>query len=56
MNHGVLAPAPLGPLSTIIRGAYTEACLLVAEADDPKSARDDAIAIIERLLQGLLSS
>jgi len=53
INHGVLAPAPLAALATIVRGAYTEACMLVAESDDPDADREAALDIIVRLLSGL---
>lgn len=53
MNRGIIARAPLGPLARIVSGAYTEACLLVAESEDPERAREEAVAIIERMLRGL---
>jgi hypothetical protein len=37
----------------IITGALAEACLVVANADDPASARAEALAVLEQLLLGL---
>ena len=53
MTRGVFEPQPLHSLAAILSGALTEACMLVANADDPAAARTEAIAVIERLLQGL---
>jgi AcrR family transcriptional regulator len=53
MHRGIIAPQPLASLSTILTGALTEACMLVANADDRATAIDNAAGIIERLLEGL---
>ena len=53
MNNEIIAPQPLSSLATILSGALTEACMLVANADDPAAARTEAIEIVERLLHGL---
>ena len=53
INHGLIEPQPLNSLATLLSGALTEACMLVANADDPAAARREAVAIVERLLQGL---
>ena len=53
MIRGILEPQPLNSLAAILSGALTEACMLVANADDPATARTEATAIVERLLQGL---
>lgn len=53
MTRGILEPQPLNSLAAILSGALTEACMLVANADDPATARIEAIGIVERLLQGL---
>lgn len=53
MTRGILEPQPINSLAAILSGALTEACMLVANADDPSTARTEAIAIVERLLQGL---
>lgn len=54
-NHGIIRPAPLKSLAAILSGALTEACMLVANAEDPDAARAEAIGVIERLLRGLQS-
>ncbi len=53
VNDGLIEPQPLNSLATILTGALTEACMLVANADDPLSARVEAFQIVERLLEGL---
>ena len=53
INHGLIEPQPLNLLATILSGSLTEACMLVANADDSAAARREAVAIVERLLQGL---
>jgi hypothetical protein len=52
-NHGIIRPEPLNSLAAILSGALTEACMLVANAEDPSAARAEAIGVIERLLLGL---
>ena len=52
-NHGIIRPEPLNSLAAILSGALTEACMLVANAEDPDAARAEAIGVIERLLRGL---
>lgn len=52
-NHGMIRPEPLNVLAAILSGALTEACMLVPNADDPSAARAEAIAVVERLLNGL---
>lgn len=53
INHGFIEPQPLNALATILSGALTEACMLVANATDEEAARVEAIEIVERLLEGL---
>lgn len=52
MNRGIIVPLPLDPLAMIVTGALAEACLVVANSDDPASARAEALSVIELLLQG----
>jgi AcrR family transcriptional regulator len=47
-----LDDAPLRPLALMVIGALREACLYVAQADDPAAARDEAVALIARMLEG----
>jgi AcrR family transcriptional regulator len=53
MHRRLIAQLPLQPLSTILGGALIQACMLVANASDRARAIDEAVAIIERLLEGL---
>jgi AcrR family transcriptional regulator len=53
MHAGVISREPLRPLALMLIGALSEACLYLAEADDPASARDEIGALIISLLSGL---
>ena len=53
MHFGVLTRQPLRPLSLMLTGALTEACLYVAQADDAAAARAEVPALITGLLSGL---
>jgi hypothetical protein len=37
----------------VVTGALAEACLVVANAEDPASARAEALSVIEQILLGL---
>jgi len=52
VNLGVIDPQPLGPLAHVIAGGLSEACALLAEADDEGTERD-VRAVVTRLLAGL---
>jgi AcrR family transcriptional regulator len=53
IEAGVIAPLPVRVLAVIVGGALDEAALHVAEADDPTAARAEALAVLDRLLDGL---
>jgi AcrR family transcriptional regulator len=53
MHAGVIRPFPLRPLALMLTGALGEACLYVAEADDPVAAREEVGALVLDLLSGL---
>jgi AcrR family transcriptional regulator len=53
MEAGLIARQPVDPLAHIIFGATHEAAMLIAHATDEASARNDATAVITRLLEGL---
>jgi len=53
MEAGLIADQPLDPLAHLILGALGEAGLVIARADDPKTARAEVGASVERLLDGL---
>jgi hypothetical protein len=55
INRGVSVPLPLNPLAMIVTEALAEACLLVADADDPETARTEALSVVLQLLEGLRS-
>jgi AcrR family transcriptional regulator len=50
---GVIDPQPFGPLAHVIAGALSEACALLAEADDDEAVREEVRAVVSRLLEGL---
>lgn len=56
MQTGVLRRQPLRPLSLMLTGALVEACLYVAQADDPAAARADVSVLITSLLSGMRQS
>jgi len=53
MHAGVIERQPLRPLALMLTGALSEACLYVAEADDPAAAREQVGALIVSLLSGM---
>jgi AcrR family transcriptional regulator len=56
MNAGVIERQPLQPLAQMLNGALTEACLLIAAADDTDAARAEVGSVVERVLHGLRPS
>lgn len=53
VNRGVMVRLPLNTLAMIVTGALAEACLLVAEAEDPEAARTETLSVVVKLLEGL---
>jgi AcrR family transcriptional regulator len=53
IHHGIIVELPLNTLAMVVTGALAEACLVVANAEDPASARAEALSVIEQLLLGL---
>lgn len=53
IESGVLKPAPPRPLAHVLLGALDEAALMVAGAEDPASARDDALTVLDLVLGAL---
>jgi hypothetical protein len=53
MEAGVLREAPLDSLSHLMLGALAEAAFVIANADDPGSARAEAETALFALLEGL---
>jgi AcrR family transcriptional regulator len=56
MDRGVLVRQAVVPLAHLLLGALIEAALMIAHADDPKSARAAIEAPLDRLLEGLRPS
>jgi AcrR family transcriptional regulator len=56
MRTGILASRPLRPLSLMLAGALTEACLYVAQAENQAAAREEVGALITAILSGLRSN
>ncbi|MEW1547332.1 TetR/AcrR family transcriptional regulator [Streptomyces tsukubensis] len=55
MASGAMPPRPVPPLAHILLGALDEAALMVAHADDPETARAEAVDALEHLVDGLLT-
>jgi AcrR family transcriptional regulator len=53
MTAGVVQRQPLRPLALMLAGALSEACLYVADAEDPVVAREEVELLITELLSGL---
>jgi AcrR family transcriptional regulator len=56
MDEGMIAAQPVDPLAHVLFGATHEAALLIAHAEDEPKARDEASAVMTRLLSGLRTS
>jgi AcrR family transcriptional regulator len=50
---GLISAQPVEPLAHVLFGALTEAGMVVARADEPRTARADMEAAMNRLLDGL---
>ena len=53
MHAGVIERRPLRPLALMLTGALSEACLYVAESEDPDLAREEVGALVVDLLSGI---
>ncbi|MEY2418527.1 MAG: hypothetical protein QOG90_1207 [Actinomycetota bacterium] len=53
MTADVLRRQPLRPLALMLAGALKEACVYVADAEDPTAARAEVVELIDVLLTGL---
>jgi AcrR family transcriptional regulator len=56
MAAGLISAQPVEPLAHVLFGALTEAGMVVARADEPRTARADMEAAMDRLLDGLRAS
>jgi AcrR family transcriptional regulator len=55
IGAGLISAQPVEPLAHVLFGALTEAGMVVARADEPRTARADMEAAMDRLLDGLRS-
>ncbi len=53
IGAGLIAAQPVEPLAHVLFGALTEAGMVVARADEPRAARIEMEAAMDRLLDGL---
>jgi AcrR family transcriptional regulator len=56
IEAGAIAPQPVAPLAHVLIGALNESALYVARAEDPAAAREQCVAILDRILHGLMIS
>jgi AcrR family transcriptional regulator len=56
IGAGLISAQPVEPLAHVLFGALTEAGMVVARADEPRTARLDMEAAMDRLLEGLRAS
>src|SRR6516225_5279107 len=54
MDAGVIVPQPVVPLAHVLIGALSECALYVARAEDGPAAREQCVAILDRILRGLM--
>ena len=50
VHAGVIQDQPLRPLALLLLGALSEACLFIADADDPDAARTECLDLITQML------
>jgi AcrR family transcriptional regulator len=53
--EGTLTQRPVDPLAHVLLAAIDEAALYIANADDQPAARDDAVATMQSILDGLVA-
>jgi len=53
IGAGLISPQPVEALAHVLFGALTEAGMVVARADAPRTARSEMEAAMDRLLDGL---
>ena len=54
VRQGIIGEQPLRPLALILMGSLNEACLYVADAEDPVAAREEVRVIVARALSGFV--
>jgi AcrR family transcriptional regulator len=55
MRAGAITDQPVEPLAHVLIGALNEAALYTLRAEDPAAARQECLAVFERLLGGLMT-
>src|SRR6185437_2025483 len=55
MDAGVIVAQPVVPLAHVLVGALDECALYVAGAEDPAAAREQCVAIFDRILRSLMA-
>jgi AcrR family transcriptional regulator len=55
MEAGAIVRQPVAPLAHVLIGALNESALYVARAEDPAAARKQRVAILDRILHGLMT-
>ena len=55
IEAGAIVPQPVAPLAHVFIGALNESALYVARAEDPAAAREQCVAILDRILYGLMA-
>jgi len=56
IDQRIIPPQPVDALARVILGALNEAAMLIAHADDEKSARRDVSDVVDKLLGGIRSA
>ena len=56
IEAGAIVPQPVAPLAHVLIGALNESARYVARAEEPAAAREQCVAIIDRILHGLMTS
>jgi AcrR family transcriptional regulator len=54
IEAGQLRPQPVRPLALVLLGAFEEAAMYLARAEDPAQAREEVRAVVRDLIDGLL--
>jgi AcrR family transcriptional regulator len=55
IEAGAIVPQPVAPLAHVLIGALNESALYVARAEDGPAAREQCVAILDRILRGLMT-
>ena len=55
IEAGAIAAQPVAPLAHVLIGALNESALYVARAENPVAAREECVAILDRILRGLIA-